>query len=364
MAVLFYFQFRSIDDLASTSSVVLRQLSQETADATARDVEDTLKRPHIGVLLAVPQARSDAMDRAWMDDVLRQGLEESPFVEAFYVWSAVSTELPETGCSSTTATASPTSRATSNAGSVTPRASAPCCCRACRQLLEHKRAIVAFPATIGGRRKYVQVQAALPAAPPATACRAWSALVVDAEDIRTKHLPDVMKRRLAAVQHLGGFPQLDLTLRDGKGQVLFSSAPPDADVFVDERSFPLVFFDRELLEYAAPLEVEPETWTLQTGFGGQTIAVIADSSSRPQTGPDGHPGAGHGRRRLLRRRRRGTRGAPGGAEVQLRGLGLARPEDAAGPHPALRRDARARPRAHAGARRRVPTASSTARRRS
>ena len=33
VAVLFYFRFRSINDLASTSSVVLRQLSQETADA-------------------------------------------------------------------------------------------------------------------------------------------------------------------------------------------------------------------------------------------------------------------------------------------------------------------------------------------
>ena len=31
-----------------------------------------------------------------------------------------------------------------------------------QQLLEHKRAIVAFPATIGGRRKYVQVQLRFP----------------------------------------------------------------------------------------------------------------------------------------------------------------------------------------------------------
>jgi signal transduction histidine kinase len=64
--------------------------------------------------------------------------------------------------------------------------------------------------------------------------------------------------------------------------VIFTSAPAGAEVFVDERSFPLVFFDRELLEYAAPFEVEPETWTLQTGFGNRTIAAIAESSSRPQ----------------------------------------------------------------------------------
>lgn len=280
VAVLFYFQFRSINDLASTSSVVLRQLSQETADATARDLEDTLKRPHIGVLLAVPQARSDAMDRAWMDDVLRQGLVESPFVEAFYVWSEVSTVLPNRLLVYNRDSLADQSLELERRFRDAPGVGAVILPRL-RQLLEHKRAIVAFPATIGGRRKYVQAQLRFPNA-ARDSFSSLVALVVDAEDIRTKHLPDMMKRRLAAVQHLGGFPQLDLTLRDGKGQVLFSSAPPVANVFVDERSFPLVFFDRELLEYAAPVEVEPETWTLQTGFGGQTIAAIADSSSRPQ----------------------------------------------------------------------------------
>lgn len=280
VAVLFYFQFRSINDLASTSSVVLRQLSQETADATAREVEDTLKRPHIGVLLAVPQARSDVMDRAWMDDVLRQGLEESPFVEAFYVWSQVSPDARDRlfvynrdSFADPSADLERRFRDAPSVGAVIlPRL---------RQLLEHKRAIVAFPATIGGRRKYVQAQLRFPSA-ARDSLSSFVALVVDAEDIRTRHLPAMMKARLATVQHLGGFPQLDLTLRDGKGQMLFSSAPAGAAVFVDQRSFPLVFFDRELLEYAAPVEVEPETWTLQTGFGGQTIAVIAESSSRPQ----------------------------------------------------------------------------------
>lgn len=280
VAVLFYFQFRSINDLASTSSVVLRQLSQETADATTRDVEDTLKRPHIGVLLGVTQARSDAMDRAWMDEVLRQGLEESPFVEAFYVWSGISSEVPRQflvydhdSVADQSGELARRFRDAPDVGAIImPRL---------LQLLEHKRAIVAFPVTIAGRKKYVQAQLRFPNA-VRDSFTSIVGLVVDAEDFRTRHMPELVKSRLAAVQHLGGFPQLDLTLRDGKSQVLFSSAPVNSDVFVDERSFPLVFFDRELLEYAAPFEVEPETWTLQTGFGGQTIAAIADSSSRPQ----------------------------------------------------------------------------------
>jgi signal transduction histidine kinase len=280
VAVLFYFQLRSINDLASTSSVVLRQLSQETADAAARAIEDTLKRPYIAVLLAVPQPRVDAMDRAWIDDVFRQGLQESPFVEEFAVWSAVAPSDRDRLLIYNRDSLADTSGDLDRRFREAPGVSAVVLPRV-MQLLEHKRAIVAFPATIGGRRKYVQVQLRFPNA-ARDALSSFVAVIVDAETMRTQHLPTMMRDRLAAVQHLGGFPQLDLTLRDGAGQVIFTSAPADATVFIDERRFPLVFFDRELLEYAAPFEVEPETWTLQTGFANQTIAAVAESSSRPQ----------------------------------------------------------------------------------
>ncbi len=280
VAVLFYFQFQSINDLASTSAVVLRQLSQETADTAASNVEDALKRPHIGVLLGVPQARTDALDRAFMDPVFRQGLQQSPFVEAFYVWSGVSAQLAKTmlvynrdSVADESADLDRRFRDAPGVGAVIlPRL---------EQLLTQKRAIVAFPATIGGRRKYVQVQLRFPSADRNT-ISSFIGLVVDADEMRAVHLPAMMKARLATVQHLGGFPQLDLTLRDAQGHAVFSSSPAQGDVFVDQRSFPLVFFDRELLEYAAPFEAEPETWTLQTGFGNRTIAAIAESSSRPQ----------------------------------------------------------------------------------
>ena len=231
VAVLFYFQFRSINDLASTSSVVLRQLSQETADAAAEDMENTLKRPHIGVLLAVPQARVDAMDRAFMDGVLRQGLQESPFVEAFYVWSSVSEQFRDhllvynrDSLADTSGDLDRRFRDAPGVGAVIlPRL---------QELLEHKRAIVAFPATIGTRKKYVQVQLRFEGA-ARDHINSFVAVVVDAEDIRATHLPAMMRNRLAAVQHLGGFPQLDITLRDATGRVIFSSAPPAATVFVD-----------------------------------------------------------------------------------------------------------------------------------
>src|SRR5688500_18482947 len=78
MAVLFYFQFRSLNDIEKTSAVVLRQLSSDTAESLTRSVEDYLKRPHISVLLRVPQARTEPLDLAWIDPIFRDALQESP----------------------------------------------------------------------------------------------------------------------------------------------------------------------------------------------------------------------------------------------------------------------------------------------
>ena len=88
VAVLFYFQFRALNALEKTSAVVLRQLSQATADAVAKDIEEALKRPYIGVLLRIPQGRTEPLDFEFIEPVFAQGLTESPFVEAFYTWSA------------------------------------------------------------------------------------------------------------------------------------------------------------------------------------------------------------------------------------------------------------------------------------
>ena len=89
MAVLFYFQFKSLNDIEETSAVVLRQLSSDTAESLTRAVEDYLKRPHISVLLRIPQARTEPLDLAWIDPIFRDALKESPFVESFYIWTEV-----------------------------------------------------------------------------------------------------------------------------------------------------------------------------------------------------------------------------------------------------------------------------------
>ena len=89
MAVLFYFQFKSLNDIETTSAVVLRQLSSETADSLTRSIEDYLKRPHISVLLRIPQRQTEPLDLPFIEPILNDALTESPFVESFFVWTEV-----------------------------------------------------------------------------------------------------------------------------------------------------------------------------------------------------------------------------------------------------------------------------------
>lgn len=280
VAVLFYFQFRALNDLEQTSEVVLRQLSQDTADSLTKTLEETLRRPHISVLLRVPQARSEPLDLAWIDPVLEEGLAESPFVESFWVWSDVGPT--HQGQWYVYDRASLTHDAAAGAATrfrpdtdlealLLPRL---------RELSAYRRAIVAFTATIGGRQKYVQVQMRF-----ASAARdrmtSFIGFAVDAEDLRTRHVPDMITARLATTQGPSGFPPLSVSLLDDNGSVLFGR-DTSGEAYVDERSFPLVFFDKELLEYIAPLETHRETWRLRTGFGGQPIAEVVAASTRPQ----------------------------------------------------------------------------------
>jgi two-component system phosphate regulon sensor histidine kinase PhoR len=64
--------------------------------------------------------------------------------------------------------------------------------------------------------------------------------------------------------------------------VVYPAGQPAAGAYVDERSFPLVFFEPELASFAAPAKFKPETWRVRTGYGAQTIPDIIAARARPQ----------------------------------------------------------------------------------
>lgn len=283
MAVLFYFQFRSLNDIEKTSAVVLRQLSSETADSITRSVEDYLKRPHISVLLRIPAARVEPLDLAFIEPIFNDALTESPFVDSFFVWTekGMGPDSNKLLVFDEDSKAKPTGdiaqrfhEDTALGAKLLPRF---------QELLKTRRAIVAFTENINGRPHYVQAQLRFEG-PARERITSVTGFAVDAEKLRTVYIPSVLRDWLATIQQPSGFPHLETEILDEEGAHIFSSYPQRSGHVapVDERSFAIIFFDKELLEFAAPYEQHREVWGLRTSYGPQPIPEIVSASTRPQ----------------------------------------------------------------------------------
>jgi signal transduction histidine kinase len=100
--------------------------------------------------------------------------------------------------------------------------------------------------------------------------------------LRSEFFPGLLNEKLRSVEGPTGFPPLSVTLVDEAGRVIFPAGASIPTVYVDERTFPLVFFDPELVALSAPEGRTFERWSLRTGYGNQTIPTIIDARARPQ----------------------------------------------------------------------------------
>ncbi|HEV3056748.1 MAG TPA: HAMP domain-containing sensor histidine kinase [Vicinamibacterales bacterium] len=271
VAILFYFQFRSLADLGQSSTVVLRQLSQETADAVTKDLQDALRAPRVDVLLKIGQRQTEPLDLPFIENTFEQGLAADPFVDGFYVWSEVTAEhrndLLSFDRDARTFVVNPPET--------------PLLVRQFRELAPEKRAIAVFEAPLNGRRTYYLAQLRF-TFPSRDRMTSFVALRVDAERLRTEYIPQLVASKFANVEGPTGFPPLSVTVVDSNKRVIFPPGGSAAKGFVDERTFPLVFYEPDLTQFAAPESGRVEMWHVRTGFGDQSIPEIVAARERPQ----------------------------------------------------------------------------------
>ena len=149
------------------------------------------------------------------------------------------------------------------------------------ELAPEKRAITTFEAVVDGRRTYFQGQLRF-TFPSRDRLTSFVALRVDAEQLRREYFPALLAARLKNIEGPTGFPPLVVTVLDADSRVIFPADGSRTDRHVDERTFPLVFFDPELQEYGAPKARKSEVWRLQTGYGNRSIPQIIEARARPQ----------------------------------------------------------------------------------
>jgi signal transduction histidine kinase len=271
VAILFYFQFRAISDLGQSSAVVLRQLSQETAQGVTQALTDALRAPYISVLLRVSQAQTEPLDLEAIEPTLREGLTNEPFVQRFYVWSDSTIEHR----------GEVLAYDREHAGFVADVPEGPLIVKRFQELAPQKHAISVFEATVDGRRTYFQAQLRF-RFPARDRLTSFVAISVDAEKLRREFVPTLVSERLKNVQNPPGFPRLVVTVRDTDDRVLYPTSGAAPAHYVDERKFAVVFFEPELQPFIAPEGHKPEIWRLRTGYGDRTIPEIIAARERPQ----------------------------------------------------------------------------------
>jgi len=271
VAILFYFQFRSIAALSNSSTVVLQQLSTDTADAVTKTLQDAFRAPRTDVLLKILQRMTEPLDLDVIQQTFDSGLNSDPFVDAFYVWSDVTNthrgELLEFAREKREFVVNPPESAF--------------VVKQFRELSGAKLAIAVFEMPLNGRRTYflAQLRFTFPSRDHLTSL---TGLRVDAERLRRDFVPHLVASKLPSVEGPTGFPPLSVHVLDGDGRVIFPPGGAAPEGFVDERSFPLVFYEPDLTIFQAPAKTPIETWRVRTGYGNQTIPQIIAARERPQ----------------------------------------------------------------------------------
>ena len=169
-----------------------------------------------------------------------------------------------------------------------------------QQMSSLRRAIVAFPETLHGRPHYFQAQLRW-ASPARDRMTSFVAFAVDAERLRSEFFPTLVAARVSRLQQPTGFPPPAVTLADDLGRIVVSGHG-EGEQSVDERTFPLVFFDKELLRIrGARRSSIAKRGGCARATATQTIPEIVGASTRPQRAMMVDAGRRHGARRLLRR---------------------------------------------------------------
>jgi signal transduction histidine kinase len=271
VAILFYFQFRSISALGRSSTVVLKQLSQETADGVTKTLQDGLRAVRFDVLIRILQRQTEPLDLTAIQTAFEQGFVNNPFVERFYVWSDISNEhqgeMLAFDRDSTEFIRNPPESAM--------------VLRRFRELAKEMRAIAVFQETVEGRPSYFEAQLRF-TFPSRDRLTSLVAMRVDAERLRTDWVPKTVASKFANVEGPTGFPSLGVTVLDASNRVVFPPGGAVPQHFVDERTFPLIFFEPDLVGFEAPSTNKPEKWRVLTGYGNQTIPEIIADRERPQ----------------------------------------------------------------------------------
>jgi signal transduction histidine kinase len=271
VAVVFYLQFRSLQDLETTSTLVLDQLSADAAERVIQALVHDFKAPHLDELnRAGIEADVAGLNLRALEPTLGEGLERHPFVQAFVVWSAV------TG---------PDGRLLlyERPGGFRDAATAEHpIVEAVRSAAPSGRWPLLLQVPIRGARHHLSVRVFRD---QATAhLGGFVGLLVDMTRFEQEYLPRLVDEEIGRTVLPANFPAMTAAVLDAADRVVYRSAGSNPEIYARERRFPMAFIDPDVLPAMRASGVEPhvEEWRLRIGYGSVAVPALVRGRTTPQ----------------------------------------------------------------------------------
>lgn len=273
VAVLVYVQLGAVRDLERTSVLVLESFSRQTADAIAKAIEQDFEQPAF-VIERIDHLAIERFRLLTVADGLIRAARLSRLADAYYVWSEKAPggrtapvlelpgrELPRTPAAAVTRFV--------DAGAESARLHA-----LAADLAAHRQPWGSVRYAVDGRPNVLVIHLLFESS-ARTRLTSFIGFRVDLARLRDEYLAAAVSEQLVGPNSQTGLGRLMVTVTDQDGRLVFQSESGASAPWVDERTIPLVFFNREIMPAHLPCESCLGTWRLRTSYGTRSIASLA-----------------------------------------------------------------------------------------
>jgi signal transduction histidine kinase len=263
-ALVLYLQQRAVVELRGQTAVVLRQIAEQTAQAVAADVRQTLEGPVFDTLRAVnhPQIRDSRLDLLAAE--FKAGLVAYPHVERFFVWTEqTDTLLP--GEVLFFGASHQASRADVTRGIPPAFDRDPALGRAVLALARRyapSQQIYAAYGKVGADEDHDALLRLFWADARRDRFFAVIGFIVDRQRLRGTLIPELHRRRLAKIlQVRGNDLPFQLRVRDERGETIWG--PSSAQPLAASVALPMLFYPPQTLGPRLVEGLAPINWTIE-----------------------------------------------------------------------------------------------------
>jgi signal transduction histidine kinase len=291
LLALFALQWRFMGQLRASSTLVLRQASDDAAEELAQRIRRDFGWPAFNLLERINHAQVRALDFDGIAQTLNERADHLQFIDRLFVWSRNSRgsdgAAVSAGCTPPQVFLLAAPRPDAPRGvTVTcdPRLS-PAILKTGIELARLRSSFTLASEAVGERDYQTVYHFLWDQTEQRLGLSAFIGFTIDLDYVRTVYFPRAVAAEAAMEQRRNrrfAVPALVLSIIDEGGSEVYRSGRSLAHDYDGEARFPLLFFDTDLLESLSPQRPDIRYWAVRSGYADADGATFVDRQMRQQ----------------------------------------------------------------------------------